>query len=99
MFRLVCVFDWLRGDIKLVGIRATSRHFLSLYPQDFLDLYVQVKPGLIPPIFDETTDGFEHIVKVEEVYLEAYCKQPLRTDIRYFMMTFKDIVFRGIRSR
>lgn len=93
------IFDWLRGDIKLVGIRATSRHFLSLYPQDFLDLYVQVKPGLIPPIFDETTDGFEHIVKVEEVYLEAYCKQPLRTDIRYFMMTFKDIVFRGIRSR
>ncbi len=54
---LLGIWDWLRGDIKLVGIRATSPHFLSLYPKEFYDLYIQIKPGLIPPIFDESTDG------------------------------------------
>ena len=93
------IFDWLRGDIKLVGIRATSRHYLSLYPKHFLDLYVQIKSGLIPPIFDESTDGFDQIVDVELTYLQCYCDQPFRTDIRYLIQTFTDIVFKGIRSR
>ena len=53
------IFDWLRGDVKLVGMRATSPHFLSLYPKELYDLYIQIKPGLIPPIFDETTNGFD----------------------------------------
>jgi lipopolysaccharide/colanic/teichoic acid biosynthesis glycosyltransferase len=93
------IFDWLRGDVKLVGIRATSRHFLSLYPRKFLELYIQVKPGLIPPIFDESTNGFEQIVEVELKYLQRYWEQPLRTDVRYFIQTFNGIVFKGIRSR
>jgi lipopolysaccharide/colanic/teichoic acid biosynthesis glycosyltransferase len=93
------VFDWLRGDVKLVGIRATSRHFLSLYPRNFLELYVQVKPGLIPPIFSESTNGFAQIVEVELTYLQHYWAQPLRTDVRYLVQTFNDIVFKGIRSR
>jgi lipopolysaccharide/colanic/teichoic acid biosynthesis glycosyltransferase len=93
------IFDWLRGDIKLVGMRATSRHFLSLYPQELYDLYIQTKPGLIPPIFDESTGGFDQIVEVELTYLKRYRDQPVRTDIRYFMQTFTDIVFRGVRSK
>jgi len=93
------IFDWLRGDIKLVGMRATSRHFLSLYPKEFYDLYIQIKPGLIPPIFDENTNGFDQIVDVELRYLKSYWEQPIRTDIRYFFQTFRDIVFKGVRSK
>ncbi|PWB68401.1 MAG: hypothetical protein C3F14_00065 [Deltaproteobacteria bacterium] len=93
------VFDWLRGDVKLVGMRATSRHFLSLYPRELYDLYVQIKPGLIPPIFDETTNGLESIAAMELAYLRRYCDQPLRTDVRYLVQTFTDIVFRGVRSK
>jgi lipopolysaccharide/colanic/teichoic acid biosynthesis glycosyltransferase len=93
------IFDWLRGGIKLVGMRATSQHFLSLYPKEFYDLYIQIKPGLIPPIFDENTNGFDQIVDVELRYLKSYWEQPIRTDIRYFCKTFMDIVFRGVRSK
>lgn len=93
------IFDWLRGDVKLVGMRATSPHFLSLYPKKLYDLYVQIKPGLIPPIFDENTNGFDQIVQVELTYLQSYWERPFRTDVRYFMKTFTDIVFRGIRSK
>jgi lipopolysaccharide/colanic/teichoic acid biosynthesis glycosyltransferase len=93
------IFDWLRGDIKLVGMRATSRHFLSLYPKELYDLYIQIKPGLIPPIFDEKTSGFDQIVEVEYTYLQRYWEQPIQTDICYFFQTFRDIVFRGVRSK
>lgn len=93
------LYDWLRGDVKLVGMRATSPHFLSLYPQALYDLYIQIKPGLVPPIFDETTDGFEDIVKIEIAYLERYIKAPIKTDIQYFWYTFRDIVFRKVRSQ
>jgi lipopolysaccharide/colanic/teichoic acid biosynthesis glycosyltransferase len=93
------IFDWLRGDVKLVGMRATSRHFLSLYPKELIDLYVQIKPGLIPPIFDESIDGFDQIVEVELTYLQRYWDQPFRTDVLYFFKTFTDIVFKGVRSK
>lgn len=93
------IFDWLRGDVKLVGMRATSRHFLSLYPKELIDLYVQIKPGLIPPIFDESTGGFDQIIKVELAYLKRYMERPFRTDVRYFIQTFVDIFIRGVRSK
>ncbi|GFO63827.1 sugar transferase [Geomonas paludis] len=93
------IWDWLRGDIKLVGMRATSRHYLSLYPQELYDLYIQIKPGLIPPIFDEKTDSFDRIVEVEMAYLTSYMKSPLKTDVGLFFRTFTDIFFRGVRSK
>jgi lipopolysaccharide/colanic/teichoic acid biosynthesis glycosyltransferase len=92
------IFDWVRGDIKLVGLRATSRHYLSLYPRELYDLYIQIQPGLVPPIFSESTSGFEQIVQVELTYLQRYWEHPIQTDIQYLMQTFMDIVFRGIRS-
>ena len=79
-------------------IVATSPQFLSLYPQKVYDLYIQIKPGLVPPIFDESTDGFDDIVKIELAYLERYLKAPIKTDIQYFWYTFRDSVFRKVRS-
>ena len=93
------LYDWLHGDIKLVGMRATSRHFLGLYPKELYDLYVQMKPGLVPPIFSETTGGFDQIVDVEMTYLRSYWERPLFTDAQYLWQTFSDIVFRGVRSK
>lgn len=93
------IYDWLRGDIKLVGIRATSPHFLSLYPEEFIRRYIRVKPGLIPPLFDEDTDGFEDIVAVEMDYLRDYGTAPNWTDLRYLWDTIHAIVLRGVRSK
>jgi len=93
------IFDWFRGEIKLVGMRATSKHFLSLYPKELYDMYIRIKPGLIPPIFDENTNGFDQIVQIELNYLKSYLKNPFYTDIKYFYKTFSDIVFRGVRSK
>jgi hypothetical protein len=81
-----------------VGIRAMSQHFFSLYPDDYKKLYLQIKPGIISPIFDEKTAGFEDIIKIEKEYLESYKKNPILTDIKYFIITVKHILS-GVRSK
>jgi lipopolysaccharide/colanic/teichoic acid biosynthesis glycosyltransferase len=93
------IIDWLRGDLKLVGMRATSPHFLSLYPRDVIEKYMQVKPGLVPPIFDEKTTGFDQIVEIEKRYLDRYLASPIKTDIQYLWYTFRDIFIRKVRSK
>jgi lipopolysaccharide/colanic/teichoic acid biosynthesis glycosyltransferase len=92
------LYDWLRGEIKLVGIRAMSQHFFSLYPEDYKQKYLKVKPGIISPIFDEKTSGFSDIVKIEEEYLDSYLKNPMITDIKYFFKTISQILS-GVRSK
>lgn len=91
-------FDWIRGEIKLVGIRAMSQHFFSLYSQRYKDLYLQVKPGIISPIFDETNDTFNDIERIEYEYLRSYSINPIKTDWKYFWLTFKNIL-NGVRSK
>jgi len=93
------IYDWLKGDVKLVGMRATSPHFLSLYPREVVKLYFKVKPGLIPPIFDEKTTGFEQIVEIEKAYLQRYLENPVKTDFLYFFYTLRDIFIRKVRSK
>jgi lipopolysaccharide/colanic/teichoic acid biosynthesis glycosyltransferase len=92
------ILDWWRGDIKLIGLRAMSRHYFSLYPPEFQALYLKVKPGLVPPVFGESTRGFQDIVDIERRYLESYLRRPVRTDIGSFLGTLHDIVLKGVRS-
>jgi len=92
------ILDWFRGEIKLVGIRALSQHFYSLYSKEYQDLFIKVKPGIISPIFDENTAGFDHIEKVEMNYLKSYLTNPIRTDFKYFFITFQQILS-GVRSK
>ncbi|MCD4676351.1 MAG: sugar transferase, partial [Desulfobacula sp.] len=91
------LLDWFRGEIKLVGIRAMSQHYFGLYSTEYQNLYFQVKPGILSPIFDENSDSFEDIQKIEQEYLEKYLKNPFLTDVKYFWLTLIDIL-KGIRS-
>lgn len=92
------LMDWLRGSIKLVGIRAMSQHFFSLYSPQYRQLFHTVKPGIISPIFDEKTDSFNDIEKIEYEYLVKYSEHPVKTDWIYFWLTVKNI-FKGVRSK
>ena len=92
------IIDWFRGNIKIVGIRAMSQHYFSLYPERYKLKYKKVKPGFVSPIFDENTSSFGDIVKTEEDYLDYYLKKPLLADIVYFFITIKMILFGGVKS-
>ena len=92
------LLDWLRGTIKLVGIRAMSQHYFSLYSKEYQDLYIEVKPGIISPIFDDKTDSFKDIQRIEKEYLVSYLKSPIKTDFKYFFLTLNHIL-KGVRSK
>ncbi len=92
------IYNVLKGDMKFVGVRPLSAHYLGLYPADLIELRLRHKPGLIPPFYVDMPECFEDIVASEERYLKAYEKQPFLTDIRYFYMAMKNILFKGARS-
>lgn len=95
------VINLLKGQLKLVGVRPLSRHYLSLYTPDMQEMHTSVKPGLLPPFYyeQETPQTIEEVQDSERRYIEAYLKHPFRTDWRYFWGILGNILFKHKRSR
>lgn len=93
------LINYLRGDLSLVGVRALSPHYFSLYPLDLKKLRIKVKPGLIPPYYADLPEEFEEIGNSERRFLQQKIAHPVRTDWIYFWKVFYNIVFKKARSR
>lgn len=87
-----------KGDLKIVGVRPLSEHYISLYPKKLQDLRIKTKPGLFPPFYLDMPNTLEEIIKSEEKYLNQYFEHPIKTDIKYFKEIMKNILFKGNRS-
>lgn len=92
------LYNILKGDMKIVGVRPLSKHFFGLYPEELQDLRTQVKPGFIPPFYVDLPKTMEEIINSEIKYLKEYKKSPIKTDIKYFLLSFKNVLFKGARS-
>lgn len=92
------LYNLLKGDIKLVGVRPLSAQYLSLYDADFREKRQHFKPGLIPPFYADLPKTLEEIVDSERRYLEQYEKAPIRTDVRYLVKSCSHILFKKARS-
>lgn len=95
---LPMLYNVMRGDLKLVGVRPISEHYLSLYDQELRDLRLKVKPGLIPPFYADMPKTLEQIIESEKKYIKMYLKKPLATDSYYFVKVFVNIAFKRARS-
>lgn len=95
---LPMLINWLKGDLKLVGVRPLSNHYLSLYTQELRDLRMKVKPGLVPPFYADRPKSLDEKQISEMKYIRSYLKSPILTDWRYFWQIFNSIVFKGTRS-
>jgi lipopolysaccharide/colanic/teichoic acid biosynthesis glycosyltransferase len=93
------IYNLLRGDMKLVGVRPLSPQYFALYREELQELRTQVKPGLIPPFYVDMPKTLVEIMDSEERYLRAYLKAPLRTDIRYFFKAMGNILFQKVRTQ
>ncbi len=93
------LYNLIRGDVTLVGVRALSGQYFSLYPKDMQKLRVQFKPGLIPPFYADMPKSFDEIVESERRYLLKKKERPFRTDMEYLAKAFYNIVLRGARSK
>lgn len=88
-----------KGQMKIVGVRPLSRHYLSLYPEDAQQKRMKHKPGLIPPFYVDMPKSLDEIVASEMRYLESYEKNPLSTDFRYFWLALYNIFIKRARSK
>jgi lipopolysaccharide/colanic/teichoic acid biosynthesis glycosyltransferase len=96
---LPMLINLLKGDVKLVGVRPLSEHYLSLYSEELKNKRLRFRPGLIPPFYVDLPKTLDEIMASEMKYLEAYEKHPVLTDVRYFFKAFYNIVFRQARSK
>jgi|GEM_PF-5084147 len=96
---LPMLYNLLRGDLKLVGVRPISEHYFSLYPPELQRLRTHTKPGLLPPYYADMPRTFEQIVQSELTYLEAHRQAPFRTDLRYLLRILRNILIRSARSQ
>ena len=88
-----------KGEIKLVGVRPLSKHFYSLYDKDLQQKRIKYKPGFIPPFYVDLPKTMNEIMESERKYLDLYDKSPIITDVKYFFMAFKNVLFKGARSK
>ena len=95
---LPMLFNLLKGDLKLVGVRPLSKHYLSLYTEELRVKRMQFKPGLIPPFYADMPKTLEEIMASEMKYLIAYEKHPFFTDVIYFIKAWMNIIFSSARS-
>ena len=95
---LPMMFNWLKGDVKLVGVRPLSQGMFNKYPKELQEKRIKAKPGLIPPFYIDHPKTFEELFASEDKYLDAYLEHPIRTDFRYFFMTIHSILFKRMHS-
>ena len=95
---LPMLINWLKGDLKMVGVRPLSEQYFKLYSPDLQKRRIQFKPGLVPPFYADMPKTLEEIMDSERRYLDAYEKSPFLTDCRYFWKAFVNIVFKNARS-
>ena len=92
------LYNWIKGDIKLVGVRALSEHYFGLYPSDLQQKRTNFKPGLIPPYYADLPKSFDEIIESERNYLNLKETSPIITDIKYLLKALSNI-FLGARSK
>ncbi len=95
---LPMLINWVKRDLKIVGVRPLSAHYLSLYPEDFRERRKNYRPGLVPPFYVDLPKELDEIIESEQRYLDAYDKHPILTDWKYFWKAFDNIVFKRARS-
>ena len=95
---LPMLYNLIKGNMKLVGVRPLSKQYFNLYDKELQDKRIKHKPGLIPPFYYDLPKTLEEIQKSEMKYLEAYEKAPFRTDWKYFWKAIFNIVIKQARS-
>ncbi len=95
---LPMLINVMRGQMKIVGVRPLSRHYLSLYPEEARQRRSQYRPGLIPPFYVDMPKTLDEIVASELRYLDAYDKNPIITDFSYLFKALYNILINRARS-
>lgn len=96
---LPMIINWVKRELKMVGVRPLSEDYFSRYPLYLQELRIKTKPGLVPPYYVDLPVTFEEICDSERKYLMKYFQSPLKTDLIYFFKAAWNILIKRKRSR
>ena len=93
------LYNVLKGDLKLVGIRPVSERYFKDIPKEMQRLRLTQKPGCVPPYVSLNRNGnVMSVLQAEKEYLEEKIRNPYTTDTKYFFKAIFNIVFKHKRS-
>lgn len=96
---LPMIINFLKGEMKLFGVRPLSRQYFELYKPEVRERRIKYKPGLIPPFYADLPENLEEIQDSEIKYLNSFDKNPIKTDFTYIIKSAWNILFRTARSK
>lgn len=96
---LPMLYNWLKGEMKIFGVRPLSKQYFNLYNDELKSLRHKVKPGLVPPFYADLPKTLNEIIDSELNYIKQYLKAPIRTQLVYFWKSCMNILWRGARSK
>ena len=98
---LPMLYNILKGDMKIVGVRPLSSHYFNLYNEELQKKRIKNKPGLIPPYYAQfpTPKSLIETQHNELEYLIEFEKHPFRTDMKYLCKAVYNIVLKKARSQ
>ena len=93
------IINVLKGELKLVGVRPISKRFFEDIPEDLRQLRITQKPGCIPPYVSlNRNSDVTAVLEAEREYILASLRNPIATDIRFFVTALYNIIVRNKRS-
>ena len=95
---LPMLMNLIKRDLKIVGVRPLSKQYFELYSPELREKRIKYRPGLIPPYYADMPGTLEEIMESEMKYLNAYEKNPIITDVRYFFRALYNILIKRARS-
>ncbi|MFC2093835.1 sugar transferase, partial [Bacteroidota bacterium] len=95
---LPMIVNLFKGDVKLFGVRPLSKQYYELYEEELKQKRSKYKPGLIPPYYADLPEDLYNIMNSEEKYLDAFEKNPIKTDLKYLSKALYNIIIKGARS-
>lgn len=95
---LPMLINFVRGDLKLVGVRPLSSHYFELYSEELRAKRIRTRPGLVPPFYADMPKTLEEIQASESRYLDEYLRHPVLTDWKYFWKAMYNILLKRARS-
>lgn len=92
------IWNVIKGQMKIVGVRPLSEQYFMLYDKATQERRIKYKPGLVPPYYVDLPHTLREIQDSELRYLDAYDKNPIKTQWVYFWKAMWNIFVKRARS-
>jgi len=92
------LYNFIKGDLALVGVRPLSDRFLANYPEDLKRERMKHKPGCLPPYVAYRMQAVDEYIESERIYLSQKKRHPVWTDVKVFFMVVYNVLTKRIES-